>query len=131
MQGRRGEVGWLVVRVVFGLTLALGHGLPKVVGGKMGAFAEGVGELGFPFPLFFAWCAALAELLGGLCVALGLFTRQAATLAAFTMLVALFRHHADPFARMELALLYFTVLATAVVVGGGSISLDSRLRRRG
>lgn len=131
MQGRRGEVGWLVVRVVFGLTLALGHGLPKVMGGKMEAFAQGVGELGFPFPLFFAWCAALAELAGGLCVALGLFTRLAATLAAFTMVVALFRHHADPFARMELALLYFTVMATAVVVGGGAISLDSRLRRRG
>ena len=131
MQGRRGEVGWLVVRVVFGLTLALGHGLPKVVGGKMEAFAQGVGELGFPAPLFFAWCAALAELLGGLCVALGLLTRPAAALAAFTMVVALFRHHADPFARMELALLYFTVMATAIVVGGGAISLDARLGRRG
>jgi putative oxidoreductase len=131
MQGRRGEVGWLVVRVVFGLTLALGHGLPKVVGGRMGDFAQGVEALGFPFPLFFAWCAALAELLGGLCVALGLLTRPAAALAGFTMVVALFRHHADPFARMELALLYFTVMATAIVVGGGAISLDARLGRRG
>ena len=56
---------------------------------------------------------------------------HAAALAAFTMLVALFRHRADPFARMEMALLYFTVMATAVVVGGGAISLDAKLRRRG
>lgn len=130
MQGRRGEVGWLVVRVVFGLTLAFGHGLPKLMGGKMEGFAQGVAQLGFPFPLFFAWCATLAELVGGICVALGLFTRPAAALAAFTMMVALFRHRADPFARMEMALLYLTVMATAMVVGGGAISLDAKLRRR-
>jgi putative oxidoreductase len=129
MQGRRGEVGWLVVRVVFGLTLALGHGLPKVTG-NMEGFAQGVAALGFPFPLFFAWCAALAELLGGVLVAVGLFTRPAAAFAAFTMVVALYRHRVDPFGRMELALLYLTVLGTAVFVGGGPFSLDARLRGR-
>ena len=56
-------IGWTLVRVVFGLTLALGHGLPKVTGG-ISRFAEGVAALGFPFPTFFAWCAALAELAG-------------------------------------------------------------------
>jgi putative oxidoreductase len=121
--------GWTLVRVVFGLTLALGHGLSKVTG-DMSRFAEGVANLGFPFPLFFAWCASLAELLGGLLVAVGLFTRPAAAFAGFTMLVALFRHRADPFGRMELALLYLTVMVAVALVGAGPWSLDARLRRR-
>lgn len=121
--------GWTLVRVVFGLTLALGHGLSKVTG-DMSRFAEGVANLGFPFPLFFAWCASLAEFLGGLLVAVGLFTRPAAAFAGFTMLVALFRHRADPFGRMELALLYLTVMVAVALVGAGPWSLDARLRRR-
>jgi putative oxidoreductase len=123
--------GWTLVRVVFGLTLALGHGAGKVFGGKMDRFAQGVAELGFPAPHFFGWCAALAEFAGGLLVAVGLFTRPAAALAGFTMLVALYRHRADPFGRMELALLYLTVLLAVVLVGSGPWSLDARLRRKG
>jgi putative oxidoreductase len=122
-------MGWTVVRVAFGLMLALGHGLPKVMG-NMARFAEGVAALGFPFPLFFAWCAALSELVGGLLLAVGLFTRPAAAFAAFTLVVALYRHRVDPFARMELALLYLTVLVTALLFGGGPYSLDARVRRR-
>ncbi|WNG38696.1 DoxX family protein [Archangium violaceum] len=122
-------LGWTVVRVVFGVSLAILHGLPKVTGG-MGRFADGVAALGFPYPIFFAWCAALAELVGGLLIALGLFTRPAAALAAFTMVVALYRHRADPFARMELALLYFSVLFAAMFIGAGPYSLDAKVRHR-
>ncbi|RKH65259.1 DoxX family protein [Corallococcus llansteffanensis] len=122
-------LGWTVVRAVFGLTLAFGHGLGKVTG-DMSGFAGAVERLGFPAPTFFAWCAALAEFLGGLCVALGLVTRPAALVAGFTMGVALVQHHADPFGKMELALLYLTVMVAAVIIGGGPFSLDARLRRR-
>ncbi|NBD11637.1 DoxX family protein [Corallococcus silvisoli] len=125
----RSAVGWTLVRVVFGMTLALGHGLGKVTGDLSG-FAEGVAKLGFPAPLFFAWCAALAEFLGGLLVALGLFTRPAAMFAGFTMLVALFRHRVDPFAKAEMALLYLTVMIAALIIGGGRFSLDARLFRK-
>ncbi|NTX12165.1 DoxX family protein [Myxococcus llanfairpwllgwyngyllgogerychwyrndrobwllllantysiliogogogochensis] len=128
MVGRM-ALGWTLVRAVFGLALGLGHGLPKVTG-DMSRFAAGVAELGFPFPLFFAWCASLAELVGGVLVAVGLFTRPAAAMAGFTMLVALFRHRADPFGRMELALLYLTVMVAVALIGGGPWSLDSRVRRK-
>ncbi|RYZ38133.1 MAG: DoxX family protein [Myxococcaceae bacterium] len=125
----RGAVGWTLVRVVFGLTLAFGHGLGKVTG-DMSGFAEGVAKLGFPAPMFFAWCAALAEFLGGIAVALGLLTRPAALFAGFTMLVALFRHRADPFGKMELSLLFLTVMVAALIIGGGPFSLDALLRRK-
>jgi putative oxidoreductase len=125
----RSAVGWTLVRVVFGLTLALGHGLGKVTG-DMSGFAQGVEKLGFPAPLFFAWCAALAEFLGGLAVALGLLTRPAALFAGFTMLVALFRHRGDPFGKAELSLLYLTVMVAVLLIGAGPFSLDARLFRK-
>jgi putative oxidoreductase len=129
MQGLQGVAGWTLVRLVFGLSLALGHGLPKVMG-NMAGFAEGVAKLGFPFPLFFAWCAALSELVGGLLVAVGLFTRPAATLAAFTLAVALYRHRADPFGTQEKALVFLAVMLAVVLAGAGPWSLDAKVRRR-
>jgi putative oxidoreductase len=45
-------------------------------------------ELHFPFPVFMAFIAKGAELLGGTLVLLGLFARAGALLIAFTMAVA-------------------------------------------
>ena len=69
----RGEVGWLIVRVTAGTCLAFFHGYQKVfLGGASGLVAT-IGNMGFPAPLFFAWCAALAEFAGALLVAAGTF----------------------------------------------------------
>ncbi|HZI05590.1 MAG TPA: DoxX family protein, partial [Archangium sp.] len=116
MNTQGAAIGWTLVRVVFGLTLALGHGLPKVTG-DISRFAEGVAALGFPFPTFFAWCATLTEAVGGVLIAVGLFTRPAAALAAFTMIVAAFRHRPDPFSLMEKPLLFLTVFVALSIAG--------------
>jgi putative oxidoreductase len=129
MQDRITALGWTLVRVTFGFMLSLAHGLPKARG-DMSRFAEGVANLGFPFPTFFAWCATLTELVGGALIALGLFTRPAAALAAFTMLVASFRHRPDPFSVMEKPLLFLAVFVGVILVGAGPWSLDARLRRK-
>jgi putative oxidoreductase len=129
MQGQRGVAAWTLVRLVFGLSLALGHGLPKVTG-NMAGFAEGVAKLGFPAPTFFAWCAALSELVGGLLVAVGLFTRPAALMAAFTLAVAVYRHRVDPFGTLEKALVFLTVFLAVVLAGPGPWSLDAKVRRK-
>lgn len=129
MQGQSAALGWTLVRVTFGLMLSLAHGLPKATG-DMGPFVERVAKLGFPFPTFFAWCATLTELLGGLLIALGLFSRPAAAFAAFTMVVATFRHRPDPFSAMEKPLLFLTVFVAVILVGGGPWSLDAKLRRK-
>jgi putative oxidoreductase len=123
---RRRELAWAAVRVTFGASLALFHGYGKVFGGKMPEFTKSVAALGFPMPAFFAWSAGLAELVGGALVAVGLFARPAAAFAAFTMVVALYRHRVDPLAKAELAILYLVVMLACVARGAGDYSLDAR-----
>lgn len=134
--GSFGDIGWLIVRVTFGLLL-MTHGYPKLFGvtpegtRMIEGFAKGAVEpLGFPAPLFFAHLAALAELVGGLFVALGLFTPVAAFFTACTMLVAV-RHHlgaGDPLKVYELGLIYLAISIGGVFIGGGRLSLDRVLR---
>jgi len=124
------DLASLVLRMFTGLALALAHGMGKVPPSER--FVNGVGELGFPVPLLFAWAAALAEFAGGLLLAAGLFTRPAALMILMTMLVAAFRRHAaDPFADKEKALLFAAVAFFFLIAGGGRLALDAwRGRRR-
>lgn len=129
MQGRNQAAGWTLVRVVFGMMLCLAHGIPKATG-NLTPFIERVGALGFPMPTFFAWCAVLTEVVGGVLIAAGLFTRPAAAFAAFTMIVATYRHMADPFSVKEKPLLFLTVFVALAIAGAGPWSLDAKLRRK-
>lgn len=121
---------WALIRVVAGLSLAYGHGLPKLQRGVEG-FATTVANLGFPAPHFFAWCATLTELVGGVLIAIGLFTRPMGALAAFTMAVALYQHRADPFRSLELPLIYFAIFIGTALIGSGRFGLDARVRLPG
>lgn len=60
---------------------------PRAVG--IDVFAGYLASLSVPFPVMFAWLAALAEFGGGLLIFLGLFTRIAAVFTGITMLVAM------------------------------------------
>lgn len=115
-----------LLRIGTGLMMAFLHGAAKMP--PSDKFIVGVSELGFPAPAFFAWCAALAEMGGGLLLAAGLLTRPASFFIAFTMFVAAFgRHLHDPFARKELSLLYLLLALYFLVRGGGRWSIDRLL----
>jgi putative oxidoreductase len=129
MQGRQAVLGWTVVRVVFGVLLSAAHGLPKVMDG-VARHTNTVASLGFPSPSVFAWLSALTEFAGGLLIAVGLFTRPVALLAVSNMAVALYRHRADPFSRMEMPLLFLTVFVAMCLAGAGPWSLDAKVRHR-
>lgn len=123
------DAGLTVLRVVAGLSLALGHGLGKVPPST--GFVEMVGGLGFPAPGLFAWGATAAELGGGLLLAFGLLTRPAGLLIAVNMaVVTVLAHAGDPLGDRELGLLYGVIGLAFAVVGGGRYSLDAVVRRR-
>lgn len=120
------DAGLLVLRVCAGLFMAFGHGLGKMPpsDGLIGT----VEKLGFPLPFIFAWMAGLSEFLGGLLIALGLFTRPAAFFWICTMGIAtLLRHADDPFSTKEKALLYLTIGICLLLTGGGKYSLSKVL----
>jgi putative oxidoreductase len=127
------DLGLTVLRVVGGLLMAFGHGLAKVPPAE--GFVGAVSALGFPAPAAFAWAAGLSELVGGVLIAAGLFTRPAAAFLAGTMGVAAFmKHAADPvFSRegpsRELALLYLAFAVAFLLAGSGRLSFDWLLRR--
>ena len=124
------DIGLLWLRLLTGAGIAY-HGYGKIFGGRMDGFTEGVASMGFPAPALFAWAAALSEFAGGICIALGLFTRPAAFFLFVTMAVAAFiRHGDDPFGKKELALAYWTIAGSLVGLGAGTFSVDHWIQNK-
>ena len=123
-----GDAGLLVLRVFSGLAMAFSHGLGKVQ--NPGQIIEGAGKMGIPMPMVSGWLAILAEFLGGILLAMGLLTRPAAFLIAFTMGVAAFvAHGSDPFGKKEMALLYLGIMVLFLCTGAGRFSLDRLIKK--
>src|SRR5688500_7029506 len=120
------HVGILLLRVWFGLVLAFGHGLGKI--GNYEKFVANVGgKNGIPLPELTAPFAIASELVGGILLAIGLFTRTAAVAVAGTMLVAaLWVHRSDPFMDKEFPLAYAVAALVVLISGPGKYSLDAR-----
>lgn len=122
------DAGLLVLRVFAGISLMWAHGRGKMPPSEQ--FIDGVGEMGFPVPIVFAWGASLAEYAGGVLLALGFLTRPAAFMILCTMTVAaLVRHQDDAYGVKERALLYGVVALAFLFIGAGRISVDALARR--
>lgn len=121
------EVTMTALRVVAGLLMASLHGFGKMPPSTQ--LIDGVGALGFPMPELFAWAASLAELVGGVFLALGLFTRPSALFLSVTMFVAAFGAHLkDPLQTKELSLLYLFIALIFVFRGGNKVSVDNLIK---
>ncbi len=118
----------LAIRAVLGISFIV-HGYPKIIGGvpmweKLGG---AMGELGIHFfPVFWGFMASFAEFGGGILLLLGLFTRPAAALIAFTMLVASIKHisQADGFNKFSHPIELMVMSLYYAFSGGGRRSLD-------
>jgi putative oxidoreductase len=126
----------LPVRIALGL-IFIAHGAQKVFGAWGGPgwakFTAASAPFGFMRP---AWLwmgmAAVAELVGGALVLIGLLTRAGAFFLAITMLVAMLGVHwsggffAPQGIEYTVALLGMSL--ALLIVGGGRLSVDERLQ---
>lgn len=123
------DLGFLLLRLVFGGMLCLGHGL-----GKLQNFPAGADK--FPDPLgvghtFSMGAAIFGEVFCAAAVAVGLLTRLAALQVAFTMGVAVIMAHAGAPLFMpatgarEPAMIYLTAFLVILFAGPGRFSIDA------
>jgi len=113
-------------------TAFIGHGAQKVLGSFNGPGWAKFTSAQAPFPFMRpAWlwmgAAALSELIGGILVLLGLFTRVGAFLIACVMLVAIFGVLWPVFfapTGMELAVAFLGMALALLITGGGQASVD-------
>ena len=126
------DAGLLVMRIGIGIMFMV-HGWPKLIGGVdrwtwLGGAMSNIG-IGFA-PAFWGFMAAIAELVGGLLLALGLLTRPAAFLLAFTMFVAMMMHigAGDDFVpKVSYPLELMIVFIGLMLAGAGRLSVDHKL----
>jgi putative oxidoreductase len=122
---------WSVFRIVAGLLFSL-HGAGSVLGLFGGSAATGKALEAGVWP---GWWAGLIQLVCGILVMLGLFTRPAAVLASGSMAYAYFVVH-QPNGLMPTqnggvtSALYAWIFLAVAVLGAGPWSLDALWRGR-
>jgi putative oxidoreductase len=126
-RARLEAAAYAVLRIVAGFMFTF-HGVQKILG-VLATKAP-------PAMWSQKWVGGVIELVGGVLIMLGLFTRPAAFLSAGTMAVAYWQFHAIERGKLlpiqnggELAALYCFVFLLIVARGAGALSLD-RLRGR-
>ncbi|WP_210395943.1 DoxX family protein [Motiliproteus sediminis] len=127
----------LALRLPLGIILAA-HGAQKLFGWFGGYGLEGTGQwmasIGLEPGFLMALLAGSAEFFGGIALLLGLLTRPAALVAAFTMVVAILSVHWENGLFMsnngyEFALSLLAASVALTLRGGGSLALDNQLHR--
>ena len=122
-------LSWLLIRLTVGLML-IPHGWPKLMMGinataNMALVKRGISPAE---PLAIALIAI--ETLGGLCIALGLFTRFWAVAAAVEMSVIVY-HHLPKFGwtgpGYEYPLMWGLIMFAIALRGGGPYSVDRKI----
>jgi putative oxidoreductase len=123
-------LSWLLVRCAAGLILAV-HGWGKIARGAE-AMAPAFVKMGYENPVPLIYFLILVEFVGGIAIAIGLFTRVFAAMVTIEMAVIMFAHYLpNGFAWLnrgyEYVLLWGLVTLAIWWRGGGPWSLDRKL----
>ncbi len=128
----RRDWGVFVLRVGVG-GVFVAHGLQKLIVFGIPGLASFLGQLGIPFPALSAVAVTAAELVGGLALVAGIFTRWAALPLAFSMAVAAVTVHLKGGFFLPDGIEYVVTLLLASVAvalsGPGALAVDRLLAR--
>ena len=128
----------LALRIPVGIIL-MAHGAQKWFGWFGGYGLEGTGQwmasIGLEPGVFMAFLAGSGEFFGGLFLLIGLLTRPAALVTAFTMIVAIFTVHIDNGLFManngyEFGLALLAATVSLLISGAGNMSIDRLISRQ-
>jgi putative oxidoreductase len=120
---------WPLIRLIVGLMI-IPHGWPKLMDGVAATAARALTRRGIEPADPLAVVLIILETVGGLCVALGLFTRFFA--AAITIEMAVIVYHSGPKfgwgqGGYEYPLMWGLIMFVIALRGGGPYSLDRKL----
>lgn len=120
-------LSWPIIRCAVGATLFV-HGWGKL--GRLPAFAASIAERGYG-PSELGYLVFATELIGGACIAAGLFTRFWAAAAAIELGVITLGYIPNGFSwtkrGYEYTLMWGAILFAISLRGGGPYSLDRKL----
>jgi putative oxidoreductase len=123
---------WPLIRMTVG-QMIIPHGWPKLMMGVTATANMALVKRGIAPAEPLAVALITLETLGGLCVALGLFTRFFAAAAAIHLLVVTIVHMPQGFGwsgrGYEYALFWGLILFAIALRGGGPYSLDRKIGR--
>ena len=123
LAGNKGHIALLILRISFGISMLIGHGIPKlnkIVAGDLG-FADPIG-LG---PEMSLYLITFAEFLCSILLILGSFTRLSLIPLMIAMFVAAFVVNAGAsFVEMEKAIMYLAGFTVIMITGPGKYSFD-------
>lgn len=125
--------GITILRVVIGVVFVM-HGGQKLFVNGLDGVAGFMEQIGIPLPYLSGAMATFTELLGGLALVAGAFTRLAAIPLGFTMVVATVTVHLKggfflP-AGFEYTLVLFAALVSLGFLGSGRLSVDGWIAAR-
>jgi len=122
-------LSWTLIRVTVG-AMILPHGWPKLMAGVAATAQMALVKRGIEPAEPLAIALIFLETVGGLCVALGLFTRFFAAAITIEMMVIVY-HHLPKFGwtgpGYEYPLMWGLVMFAVALRGGGPWSLDRKI----
>jgi putative oxidoreductase len=125
-------LSWLLVRLTVGLML-IPHGWPKVEAGVAATASSALARRGIQPAEPLAILIIILETIGGISVALGLFTRFWATAIAIEMAVIVYHYLPAGFGwtkpGYEYPLMWGLIMLAVALRGGGPYSLDRKFGR--
>jgi len=124
------EWGYLLLRAVAGLML-IPHVWPKLMAGPSAVAANVMARRGIEPSLLAAWLVIITEVLGAICITLGLFTRVVAALLVIEFLVIVKQHSTAGWMAgaqgAEFPFIWLIVFVFILLRGGGPYSVDRKL----